>query len=37
MVNSDGQVMGASVEALVENLTLHEKSPGRITVINVQV
>lgn len=29
MVNADGQVTGATIEALVEKLTLHEKSPGK--------
>lgn len=29
MLNNDGQVTGATVEALVEKLTQHEKSPGR--------
>lgn len=30
MLNNDGQVTGATVEALVEKLTQHEKSPGMI-------
>lgn len=29
MLNNDGQVTGATVEALVEKLTQHEKSPGK--------
>lgn len=28
MLNAEGQVTGATIEALVEKLTLHEKSPG---------
>lgn len=27
--NAEGEVTGATVEALVRKLTLHEKSPGR--------
>ncbi|KAG0171525.1 hypothetical protein DFQ28_000878 [Apophysomyces sp. BC1034] len=29
MLNADGQVTGATLEALVEKLTLHQKSPGQ--------
>lgn len=29
MYNADGQVTGATIEALVEKLTQHEKSPGK--------
>lgn len=28
--NADGEVTGATVEALVRKLTLHEKSPGKL-------
>lgn len=27
--NADGEVTGATIEALVRKLTLHEKSPGK--------
>lgn len=27
--NAEGEVTGATVEALVRKLTLHEKSPGK--------
>lgn len=27
--NADGEVTGATIEALVQKLTLHEKSPGK--------
>lgn len=27
--NADGEVTGATIEALVKKLTLHEKSPGK--------
>jgi hypothetical protein len=29
ILNADGQLTGATIETLVEKLTLHEKSPGK--------